>query len=159
QRLSEWRNGVGTTAITVLTHFMSTQDDIESDEDRKDFAKNLRLKLGFLYGSITEDGKYKQPFQSELLIQVLVQHRCATLGAIDSHRKTSYAKGALSLATAAACCQGPHSLNKVTGKASNALKAFSDTNYGEATRGYMKSINRLRESVLQDVWERTKKSL
>jgi hypothetical protein len=82
---------------------MSTQDDIESDEDRKDFAKNLRLKLGFLYGSITEDGKYKQPFQSELLVQVLVQHRCATLGAIDSHRKTSYAKGALSLATAAAC--------------------------------------------------------
>ncbi|KAG1853928.1 hypothetical protein DFJ58DRAFT_728062 [Suillus subalutaceus] len=132
QRLSEWRNGVGTTAITVLTHFMSTQDDIESDEDRKDFAKNLRLKLGFLYGSITEDGKYKQPFQSELLVQVLVQH----------------SKGK--------AVKVPHSLNKVTGKASNALKAFSDTNYGEATRGYMKSINQLRESVLQDVWERTK---
>ncbi|KAG1869646.1 hypothetical protein F4604DRAFT_1577596 [Suillus subluteus] len=50
----------------------------------------------------------------------------------------------------------PHSLNKVMGKPSSALKAFSDTNYGEATRGYMKSINRLRKSVLQDVWERTK---
>ncbi|KAG1869647.1 hypothetical protein F4604DRAFT_1543273, partial [Suillus subluteus] len=83
QRLSEWRNGVGTTAISVLTHFMSMQDDIETDDDRKDFAKNLHLKLGFLYGTITEDGKYKQPFQSELLVQVLVQHRCATLGAID----------------------------------------------------------------------------
>lgn len=50
----------------------------------------------------------------------------------------------------------PHSLNKVTGKPSSALKAFSNTNYGEATRGYMKSINRLQESILQDVWERTK---
>lgn len=79
------------------------QDDIETDDDRKDFAKNLRLKLGFLYGTIMEDGKYKQPFQSELLVQVLVQHRCATLGAIDNHRKTTYAKGALSLATAVAC--------------------------------------------------------
>lgn len=79
------------------------QDDIETDDDRKDFAKNLHLKLGFLYGTIMENGKYKQPFQSELLIQVLVQHRCATLGAIDNHRKTTYAKGALSLATAAAC--------------------------------------------------------
>ncbi|KAG1837819.1 hypothetical protein C8R48DRAFT_539696, partial [Suillus tomentosus] len=55
QRLSEWRNGVGTTAITVLTHFMSSQDDVETDEDRKNFAKNLHLKLAFLYGTVTED--------------------------------------------------------------------------------------------------------
>ncbi|KAG1797498.1 uncharacterized protein HD556DRAFT_1194263, partial [Suillus plorans] len=50
----------------------------------------------------------------------------------------------------------PHSLNKASGKASNARKAFSDTNYGVATRGYMKSINRMKESVLRDIWERTK---
>ncbi|KAG1836964.1 hypothetical protein F4604DRAFT_1602003, partial [Suillus subluteus] len=50
----------------------------------------------------------------------------------------------------------PHSLNKASGKTSNARKAFSDTNYGVATRGYMKSINRLQESVLQDIWEHTK---
>ncbi|KAG2336472.1 hypothetical protein BDR05DRAFT_896677 [Suillus weaverae] len=50
----------------------------------------------------------------------------------------------------------PHTVNKASGKPSSALKAFSDMNYGEVTRGYMKSINRLRESVIQDVWERTK---
>lgn len=82
---------------------MSSQDDVETDEDRKNFAKNLRLKLAFLYGTVTKDGKFKQPFQSELLIQVLVQHRCATWGAVDNHRMVTHAKGALSLATAAAC--------------------------------------------------------
>jgi hypothetical protein len=50
----------------------------------------------------------------------------------------------------------PHTMNKASGKPSSALKAFSDTNYSEVTRGYMKSINRLRESVIRDVWERTK---
>ncbi|KAG1780641.1 hypothetical protein EV702DRAFT_964226 [Suillus placidus] len=50
----------------------------------------------------------------------------------------------------------PHTLNKASGKPSSALKAFLDTNYSEATRGYMKSINRLRELVIQDIWECTK---
>ncbi|KAG1816670.1 uncharacterized protein BJ212DRAFT_1271266 [Suillus subaureus] len=50
----------------------------------------------------------------------------------------------------------PHTMNKALGKPSSALKAFSDTNYSEVTRGYMKSINHLRESVIWDVWERTK---
>ncbi|KAG1886074.1 hypothetical protein F4604DRAFT_1675749 [Suillus subluteus] len=97
-------------------------DDIETDDDRKDFAKNLRLKLGFLYGTITEDGKYKQPFQSELLVQVLVQHRWnAPLNIISGDTLWKAVKV-------------PHSLNKVTGKPSSALKAFSDTNYGEANQ-------------------------
>ncbi|KAG2142985.1 hypothetical protein DEU56DRAFT_733389 [Suillus clintonianus] len=49
--------------------------------------------------------------------------------------------------------QIPHKLNKALGKTSTAQGAFSDTNYGVATRGYMKSINCLDESVLQDIWE------
>ncbi|KIK33821.1 hypothetical protein CY34DRAFT_18133 [Suillus luteus UH-Slu-Lm8-n1] len=43
QQLSEWRNGMGTTTVTALTHFMSLQDDVETDEDREDFANNLLL--------------------------------------------------------------------------------------------------------------------
>ncbi|KAG2057541.1 hypothetical protein BDR06DRAFT_878067, partial [Suillus hirtellus] len=180
QQLSEWCNGIGSTAVSILTHFMSLQADIETNQDHKDFANNLLSRLAFLYGSATEDGHLKQPFQSELFIQVLVQHRCTTLGAVDSHRKITHAKGALSLATVAACIftfssyhnqhishvsdgielevnsrgkavKIPHSLNKASGKTSNARKAFSDTNYGVATRGYMKSINCMKESVLQDV--------
>ncbi|KIK39956.1 hypothetical protein CY34DRAFT_88224, partial [Suillus luteus UH-Slu-Lm8-n1] len=93
QWLSEWRNGMGTTAVTALTHFMSLQDDVQTNQDHKDFANNLLFKLGFLYGSITEDRQFKKPFQLELLVQVLIQHRCATWGAIESHRKVTHAKG------------------------------------------------------------------
>ncbi|KAG1730972.1 uncharacterized protein EDB91DRAFT_1059049 [Suillus paluster] len=48
----------------------------------------------------------------------------------------------------------PHSMNKASGKISNSRKAFSDTNFSVATRGYMKPINCLDESILQDVWGR-----
>ncbi|KAG1803024.1 uncharacterized protein BJ212DRAFT_1216033, partial [Suillus subaureus] len=126
QWLSEWHNGIGTTAISVLTPFMSMQDNIKTDEDHKDFVKNLHLKLGFLYGTIMEDGKYKQPFQSELLIQVqvLMQH------SRDMHISE------LKFNSKGKAIKVPHSLNKVTGKPSSALRAFSDTNYSKVTRGY-----------------------
>ncbi|KAG2086535.1 uncharacterized protein F5147DRAFT_659192 [Suillus discolor] len=50
----------------------------------------------------------------------------------------------------------PHSLNKSSGKISGSRKAFSDTNFGVMTRCYMTSINRLQDSVIQDIWERAK---
>ncbi|KAG1846646.1 hypothetical protein F4604DRAFT_1936325 [Suillus subluteus] len=122
---------------------MSLQDDIQTDQDHKDFANNLLFKLGFLYGSVTKDRQFKKPFQSELLVQVLIQHRCTTWGTIDSHRKITHAKGTLSLATVmeyalkligldntlvselevnskGKAVKVPHSLNKASGKNSNA---------------------------------------
>jgi hypothetical protein len=81
-------------------NFMSLQDDVKTDEDCKDFAKSLLLKLVFLYGHIKDDETFEKPFQSELIIQVLVQHKCATWGAIDSHHTITHVKGALSLSTA-----------------------------------------------------------
>ncbi|KAG1809303.1 uncharacterized protein BJ212DRAFT_1220540, partial [Suillus subaureus] len=127
QRLSEWRNSVGTTAITVLTHFMLSHDDVETDEDCKNFAKNLHLKLAFLYGTITKDGKFKQPFQSELLIQM----ECA-LDIFSRDMRVSELK----VNSKGKAIKVPHTMNKALGKPSSALKAFSDTNYGEVTRGY-----------------------
>ncbi|KAG1739714.1 hypothetical protein EDB19DRAFT_1635653 [Suillus lakei] len=50
----------------------------------------------------------------------------------------------------------PHTLNKAMGKDSNSRNAFLDTNFGSATRSYMKSINRLEESVIQDIWGHAK---
>ncbi|KAG1897581.1 uncharacterized protein F5891DRAFT_956932 [Suillus fuscotomentosus] len=181
QRLSEWRNCIGTTAVTVYTNFLSLQDDVKTDEDRKAFSESLLVKLAFLYGNIPEEGKLENPFESELIIQVLTQHACATLGAIGDHHTTAHAKGALSLCTAAACIflpslhstanyfleleanskgkavKVPHSLNKSSGKISGSRKAFSDTNFGVMTRRYMTSINRLQDSVIQDIWEQAKK--
>ncbi|KAG1849360.1 hypothetical protein C8R48DRAFT_555436, partial [Suillus tomentosus] len=126
QRLSEWRNGMGTTAVTALTHFMSLQDDVQTDQDREDFANNLLFKLGFLYGSITEDGQFKKPFQSELLMERALK--------IIGHDKTLISE--LEVNSKGNAVKVPHSMNKASGKISNSRKAFSDTNFGAATRGY-----------------------
>ncbi|KAG2028542.1 hypothetical protein BDR03DRAFT_1019661, partial [Suillus americanus] len=69
QRLSEWRNGIGSMAVTVFTNFMSLQDDDKTDEDHKGFAQSLLVQLAFLHGNITEDEKFEKSFQSELIIQ------------------------------------------------------------------------------------------
>ncbi|KAG1889254.1 hypothetical protein F4604DRAFT_1673935 [Suillus subluteus] len=129
QWLSEWHNGIGSTAVTVFTNFMSLQDDVKTDEDCKGFAESLLVKLVFLYGNITEDGQFKRPFQSDLIVQVNSKGKAIKV---------------------------PHSLNKSSGKISGSRKVFSDTNFGVMTRCYMTSINRLQESVLQDVWGQAK---
>ncbi|KAG1762551.1 hypothetical protein EDD22DRAFT_847009 [Suillus occidentalis] len=147
QRLSEWRNGIGSTAVTVFTNFMSLQDDVKTDEDRKGFAESLLVDLAFLYGNITEDGKRERPFQSDLIIQM---ERAITLIA----SKTLVSE--LEVNSKGKAVKVPHSMNKSSGKISGSRKAFSDTNFGEMTRCYMKSIDRLRESVLQDIWGRAK---
>ncbi|KAG1815848.1 hypothetical protein DFJ58DRAFT_739841 [Suillus subalutaceus] len=91
--------------VIVLANFMFSQDNIETDEDCTGLAKSLRL--AFLYGNISEEGKGKNPFQSDLIIQVLVHHRCSTWGTIDVPGTTTmslaYSRGALALSTAAAC--------------------------------------------------------
>lgn len=99
QRLSEWRNVIGSTALIVLANFMSTQHDIKTDSDRKDFADALLKKCAFVYGNITEDGELQDPFHSDLLIQVLAQH----MSAGSAIKFPGGAKGALALATVAAC--------------------------------------------------------
>ncbi|KIK32331.1 hypothetical protein CY34DRAFT_19126 [Suillus luteus UH-Slu-Lm8-n1] len=157
QRLSEWRNCIGTTAVTVYTNFMSLQDDVETDEDCKGFSESLLVKLAFLYGNITEEGKFERPFESELIIQALsafalqrhVEHaiRLITSETLVSELEVNSKGKAIKI---------PHSMNKSSGKISSSRKAFSDTNFGVMTRWYMTSINRLQESVLQDVWGRAK---
>ncbi|KAG1875823.1 hypothetical protein F4604DRAFT_1581771 [Suillus subluteus] len=131
------------SSISILTHFMSMQDDIETDDDCKDFAKNLLLPLRRHVYSLSR--------QTTTDLFLVFQMERA-LDIISGDTRVSELK----FNSKGKAVKVPHSLNKVTGKPSSALKAFSDTNYGEVTRGYMKSINRLRESVLQDVWERTK---
>ncbi|KAG1892001.1 hypothetical protein F4604DRAFT_1565083, partial [Suillus subluteus] len=173
QRLSDWRHNIGHSAVSVLASFMLSQDDVETDRDREDFANSLLFKLGFLYGHITEDGKFQKPFQSDLILEVLVQHSHSTSGAINRHRSPTditHARGAIGLITLeralkiighhptlgvnskGKAVKVPHTLNKATGKDSGSRSAFSVTNFGSATRNYMKSINRLEESIVQELW-------
>ncbi|KAG1829626.1 hypothetical protein EV424DRAFT_1344074 [Suillus variegatus] len=147
QWLSEWRNCIGTTAVTVYTNFMSLQDDVETNEDRKGFSESLLVKLAFLYGNITEEGKFERPFESELIIQVeRAIHLIASETLVSELEVNSKGKAV----------KIPHSVNKSSGKISGSQKAFLDTNFGVITRWYMTSINRLQESVLQDVWGQAK---
>ncbi|KAG2114272.1 uncharacterized protein F5147DRAFT_533048, partial [Suillus discolor] len=106
QRLSEWRNTFSNVALAVLANFMTSQDDLKTDEDRKDFASALLDKFTFLFGDIAEDGEVSNPFQSDLIVQVLVQHKCAMSGTVNlpgmNDTVPGRSKGTLSLATAAA---------------------------------------------------------
>jgi hypothetical protein len=93
-------------ALAILANFMTSQDDLKTDEDRQYFALALLEKLSFLFGDITEDGEVSNPFQSDFIVQVLVQHKCATSGAVNLPRMNDtvpgHSRGALGLATAAA---------------------------------------------------------
>jgi hypothetical protein len=86
---------------------MISQEDLNTDQDRQDFASGLLERLCFLFGDISEDGEMSRPFQSDLLVQVLVQHKCATSGAVNmpgtNNTLPGHSKGALALVTAAAC--------------------------------------------------------
>ncbi|KAG1864406.1 hypothetical protein F4604DRAFT_1928858 [Suillus subluteus] len=106
QRLSEWRNTFSNMALTILANFMTLQEDLKTDEDHKDFASALLKKFSFLFGDITEDGEVSNLFQSDLIVQVLVQHKCATSGAVNlpgtNDTVPGHSRGTLGLATAAA---------------------------------------------------------
>ncbi|KAG1886827.1 uncharacterized protein F5891DRAFT_1200678 [Suillus fuscotomentosus] len=177
QRLSEWHNTFSNVALAILTNFMTSQDDLKTDEDRKDFASALLEKFSFLFGDITVDGEVSNPFQSDLIVQVLVQHKCATSSAVNlpgtNDTVPGHSRGALSLATAAAHMErtirlfvNGHMLlgdidtsgngrgnktlldiNPSTGNQSSIPLAFSEANWGAHTRAYMVSITCLPDSV------------
>ncbi|KAG1881237.1 hypothetical protein F4604DRAFT_1678829 [Suillus subluteus] len=182
QRLSEWRNSLGTTALVVFANFLRSQADLETDEDREQFSACLLTKSAFLFGTIKEDGsKHTESFQSDLIMQVLAQHHCAISGAlavVPGITTLGHAKGALALATSAMECtirlfakegfllshikinsrgkasKAPQKHNKSTGNKSSALLAFSDANWGAPTKSYIKSITCAGDLVISKMWER-----
>ncbi|KAG1793317.1 uncharacterized protein HD556DRAFT_1308746 [Suillus plorans] len=106
QQLSEWQNSLSSTALVVLANFLSSQKDLKTDEDRKNISIKLLHKLAFLFGDIRDNGiKHTRPYESDLIVQVLVQHHCATVGAVHVQGTTTstYGKGTLGLATTVAC--------------------------------------------------------
>ncbi|KAG1775764.1 hypothetical protein EV702DRAFT_1198963 [Suillus placidus] len=143
QRLSEWRNTIASTAVVVLANFMSSQDDVETDEDRTGLAKTLLHRLAFLYGSISEEGKGENPFESDLIIQV---ERALHL-IVDKGKN-----GDVEVVSGRRAVKVPQKPNKSMGKESTVSFAFSDANYGAKTRAYMTSIARLREPVIRKIW-------
>lgn len=90
----------------MLANFLSSQKDLKTDENHKNISTKLLHKLAFLFEDIRDDSsKHMRPYESDLITQMLMQHHCATLGAVHVQRTTTltYGKGALCLATALAC--------------------------------------------------------
>jgi hypothetical protein len=104
--LLEWHNSISTTALVVFATFLCSQPDLKTDEDCQEFSVCLLMKSVFLYRTIKEDGsKHMEPFQSDLIVQVLVQHHCAISGAltvVPGFTTLGHPKGALALTTSAA---------------------------------------------------------
>ncbi|KAG2149082.1 uncharacterized protein EDB93DRAFT_1250018 [Suillus bovinus] len=67
QRLSEGRNTLSNVALVILASFITSQDDLNTDQD----SKKLLERFSFMFGNIMEDGG------------VLVQRECATSGAVS----------------------------------------------------------------------------
>ncbi|KIJ58698.1 hypothetical protein HYDPIDRAFT_68322, partial [Hydnomerulius pinastri MD-312] len=55
QRLSSWRNNMGSAALAALVHFMMSQKDVKTDQGRKALATELRKDYAFLYETIGVD--------------------------------------------------------------------------------------------------------
>ena len=49
QRVYEWRNSFGCTAVTILNSFFSDGEDFSTDEDCAEFAQSMMQNLIFLY--------------------------------------------------------------------------------------------------------------
>ncbi|KAG1908528.1 uncharacterized protein F5891DRAFT_1180049 [Suillus fuscotomentosus] len=100
------RNSLGTTALVVFANFLRSQPDLKTDEDREQFSACLLIKSAFLFGMIKDDSsKHTEPFQSDLIVQVLTQHHCTISGAlafVPGITTLGHMKGALGLATSAA---------------------------------------------------------
>ncbi|KAH7912048.1 hypothetical protein BJ138DRAFT_1100611 [Hygrophoropsis aurantiaca] len=180
QRLSEWRNSLGSIAFVVLADFFNCQEDITTDEDRRNLAQNLLTKFNFVYENIAADGTRINAFHSQLIIQVVAHHMATIWDAVEvpglSMGRAPSARGAISLATAAMeralrmfangdillqdidlsskgkkAVKIPLKHNKATGKDSRAVLSFSDLNWGDATRSFMKSLNRHGEETILSV--------
>ncbi|KAH7924427.1 hypothetical protein BV22DRAFT_1013272 [Leucogyrophana mollusca] len=114
----------------------ASQEDAETDADRQDLA----LSLLHRYESLQAKGAISLATAAMERALKLFADGDILLGDIDVNSKGKLAKT-------------PHKHNKSTGKESSALLAFSEANWGSATRAYMKSINRHGEELISAVSE------
>ncbi|KAG1801993.1 uncharacterized protein BJ212DRAFT_1487474 [Suillus subaureus] len=122
QQLSEWCNGIGSTAVTVFTNFMLLQDDVKTNEDCKGFAESLLVNLVFLFLYSTHaplgvllTAITKECMRKALSVFVLQQHMECTIRLITSKTLVSE----LEVNSEGKAVKVPHSMNKFSGKISS----------------------------------------
>ncbi|KAG1763020.1 hypothetical protein EDD22DRAFT_952612 [Suillus occidentalis] len=168
QRISEWREFFGSTAINVLMMFFTLNDDFKTPNARKEFVGDQLVDLHFMYEDADKEDS-PGAFLSEFILCVFAAH----LNAIYGYEKIDTIKRGLpghqtllALATAAAECalvlacddlvqvddasdnSKKHykialTLNQATNKMSNTGTAFSSGNWETDTIAYMELIAEL----------------
>jgi hypothetical protein len=69
QRVYEWRNGFGSSALAIVNAFLDHHEEFNSDDARAEFAETQLTDLAFLYEKATGEDKTVTKFQ--LIISVL----------------------------------------------------------------------------------------
>jgi hypothetical protein len=65
QRLSDsWRSVLGSTGVAVVNAFFEAKEDLTTDEERKNFAKDGLKDLKFLYSNTDADDPQARAFLS-----------------------------------------------------------------------------------------------
>ncbi|KAH9976052.1 hypothetical protein BJV74DRAFT_888755 [Russula compacta] len=164
-----WRNAIGTAAIT------------------SEFATGILKDCGFLYSEITGDkpDKWKGLFRSQFIVEMVACHFLAINGAVkvkalnlDSSNPRNmlamagaavqqafmmWLDGVLTIENSGNGSKVPklaRTINRLTGKESTHEHAFSETNWGDITRKFHKTIDKsLRQKTIETIIERVKKYL
>ncbi|GBE84733.1 hypothetical protein SCP_0607130 [Sparassis crispa] len=85
QRLCEWCNGFGSTALTVIRDLFSSDEDFETTGQRVSFAKMILRKQRFVWKDVDgpDESTFRGLFHSPLVLQTLAYYYKSTEGAIN----------------------------------------------------------------------------
>ncbi|KAG1898405.1 uncharacterized protein F5891DRAFT_955549 [Suillus fuscotomentosus] len=79
QRISEWRGVFGSTAISVLVMFFTSNDDFQAPEARKEYAEYQLEESHFVYEDLDNEDS-PGAFLSEFILHVFATHLNAIQG-------------------------------------------------------------------------------
>ncbi|EGO19364.1 hypothetical protein SERLADRAFT_443419 [Serpula lacrymans var. lacrymans S7.9] len=161
QRLLEWQSGFGSTAITMVEHFFESDPAYTTYHTCQEFASEILTDFAYLYEEIGDDpsefcGLFghrlsckhlrptlphnatdtkKYPQVGALAMSAAAVERAFTMWA---ERKVSWDLPVVQsqVGSVARKVKPVRELNRATGKTTGSHAAFSDTNWGEATRYY-----------------------
>ncbi|KAI6012221.1 hypothetical protein EDC04DRAFT_2579953 [Pisolithus marmoratus] len=180
QRLCQWRSNFGSTAITVISHFLvsDVNSAVPSLPEVRSKCSELLDNLAFLY-SDPETLDPKTVFRSYFVLFLLGHaHIQACTGSpnmlnlISEDLKRTGIKGALALTCAALHrtltlynegmlnfdamvpprkAKMPLKMNKATGKESSTALTFSEQNCGSRTRQYADAIAKRDDATLCEI--------
>ncbi|KAG1903745.1 uncharacterized protein F5891DRAFT_977315 [Suillus fuscotomentosus] len=132
QRLSEWCNTFSNVALAMLANFMTSQDDLKTDEDLQRFCIGLTRKVQLFIWGHCRGWRGSRAAQMERAIRLFINGHML-LGDINTSGNGRGNKT-------------PLDVNPSTGNQSSVPLAFSEANWGAHTRAYMASITCLSDS-------------